>query len=271
MPAGALPFFFAIWAAAGRGAQPKGTPPAPPTPKPKPSEKKQPAPWPQVVPAGLPSFPGSGWVPDHPPGAGVSARAAQLLPVLWKRGKGSWKTEHVKGRWITFQASMHVGKKAVNAYKLATEAPTTAPEPEPTPAPVPVSPPAGPSQERLTLAAKLAENLAGKPKGKENKALVSAYEKMVGLPSDDMYGPKVGYALATDGIVPPSPMYWPKKWNDANKAIKDWKAFCAQQAALETDETRRLAWEESARGARMQPVTPYSATNLQQAAQIFFR
>ena len=77
-----------------------------------------PKPWPQAVPKGLPPFP-SGWEPDVPPPPAVVTRAWQLLPVLWKRGKGATAVETVKGRWITFQAQIHAGnKKGVTAYRV---------------------------------------------------------------------------------------------------------------------------------------------------------
>jgi hypothetical protein len=310
--AAALPFFLA-WALLGKTTdlskhekkpkQPKVTiAPAEPTP---------PVPWPQVIPAGLPPFPGKGWLPDHPPSAGVVARAKQLRATLWQHGEGTHKIEQTNGRWIAYQASHHGAKhgqlvRGVNAYHLATDAtvspapaapvslplppkpkpkpgkpkqttttpaPSAAPSPVATPAPVEPAAAAAVSQ-RKQIGARLVEKLAGVPKGKEDQGLVQAYENAAGIietGSHPMYGPTVAYALAKDGLVPPSPLYWPKDWNKANKAIKDWKAFCAQQAALEPNDTRRLAWEESGRGARMQPVTPYSASNLQQAASIFFQ
>jgi hypothetical protein len=84
----------------------------------------QPPPWPQVVPAGLPAFPGSQWVPDNPPGAGVVARASALLPTLWAHGPGTFKTEQTAGRWITYRATPMGANnqiKGVVAFKLATE------------------------------------------------------------------------------------------------------------------------------------------------------
>jgi hypothetical protein len=79
---------------------------------------KAPLPWPQAKPAGLPPFP-TGWEPDTPPPPPVVTRAWQLLPVLWKKGKGSTAVETIKGRWITFQAQVHAGnKKGVTAYRV---------------------------------------------------------------------------------------------------------------------------------------------------------
>lgn len=79
----------------------------------------QPAPWPQVLPKGLPAFPG-GWEPDLPPPKAVVTRAWQLLPSLWKSGKpGATKTEQTAGRWITYKATLHPGKKrGVDAWRV---------------------------------------------------------------------------------------------------------------------------------------------------------
>lgn len=86
-----------------------------------------PAPWPAAVPAGLPPYPGPGWVPDQPPGPGVVARAYAILPELWGRGAGASKTEQIAGRWITLVATMMGAKKGVVAFRLAQ--PTAAPPP----------------------------------------------------------------------------------------------------------------------------------------------
>jgi len=81
-------------------------------------------PWPQVVPTGLPPWP-KGWEPDEPVGAGVAARAAALLPSLWKYGEGTRKTEQTDGRWITYVATPHGTKRGVTAWRLVPGAPTT--------------------------------------------------------------------------------------------------------------------------------------------------
>lgn len=87
--------------------------------------------WPAAMPAGLPPYPGPGWVPDQPPGAGVVARAYALLPTLWATGAGASKTEQIAGRWITLVAQMLGAKKAVIAYRLARPAAPTAAAPPP--------------------------------------------------------------------------------------------------------------------------------------------
>lgn len=75
-------------------------------------------PWPQVMPAGLPVFPGSGWEYDEPPPPSVQKRAQALVSTLWAKGSGSFKTELVGGRWITFRAEkVRSGKQGVVAYR----------------------------------------------------------------------------------------------------------------------------------------------------------
>jgi hypothetical protein len=80
-------------------------------------------PWPQVVPAGLPPFPGAGWVPDEPPPPAVVARAHALLGPLWSGGPGTFKVEQTAGRWIAYRATpMSEGKKGVVAFRESSHA-----------------------------------------------------------------------------------------------------------------------------------------------------
>jgi hypothetical protein len=79
---------------------------------------KTPAPWRATPPTDLPPWPG-GWEPDLPPPPAVVTRAWQLLPELWKKGKGTRKVETIKGRWIAFVAADHGGgKKGVTAFRV---------------------------------------------------------------------------------------------------------------------------------------------------------
>jgi len=104
---------------------------------------RTPPPWPQVVPAGLPPFPGAGWQPASPVTSAQTARAWQLLPELWKYGEGTWRTEKAGDRWTTFKAvSMPGGKKGVVAY-TTTAQPTAAAAPSDT-APAAMRPQAPP-------------------------------------------------------------------------------------------------------------------------------
>lgn len=103
---------------------PVAPPPAPLPPFPSPSAPTvtpaayHPPAWPQVVPAGLPAFPGPGWTADEPPGPGVVARAWALLSQLWASGAGTFKIEQTQGRWIAYRATAMGTKKGVVAYKL---------------------------------------------------------------------------------------------------------------------------------------------------------
>ena len=117
----ALLFFGFLWALlGGKTSTPETSPPPrqlPPAPSGGGPLVSTP-PWPQVVPSGLPPFPGSGWEFDEPPPVAVQQRAQQLLSALWARGANTWKTEQTAGRWITYQAQIVAsGKKGVVAYR----------------------------------------------------------------------------------------------------------------------------------------------------------
>lgn len=105
----------------------------------------EPAPWPQVLPQGLPAFP-AGWEYDNPPPSEVQARARQLLQTLWNTGQGSKVTEQTAGRWITYRAEITKGnKKGVTAWRLKKPAIVPAKKPDrtaqaPAPAPAPRAP-----------------------------------------------------------------------------------------------------------------------------------
>jgi peptidoglycan hydrolase-like protein with peptidoglycan-binding domain len=81
-------------------------------------------PWPQVVPSGLPPFPGAGWQYDEPPPAAVVQRAKALVSQLWSGGAGTFKIEQTGGRWIAFRAELvKGGKKGVVAYRVKASTP----------------------------------------------------------------------------------------------------------------------------------------------------
>jgi peptidoglycan hydrolase-like protein with peptidoglycan-binding domain len=120
-------------------------PPAPPPPAP---PKPVMPPWPTpVTPAGMPPFPGPGWVYDNDangtPPAATQARALYWSPILWNYASKTivkpYVTEQTGGRWLTFQAVWHPGPKgpqtfmAVEAFRLASEQPGAA-------APMPAEP-----------------------------------------------------------------------------------------------------------------------------------
>jgi len=129
----------------GGGAKTPTTPPrVPPRVPPQlpPSvEPLPPPPWPQVVPAGLPAFPGPGWEYDEPPPLAVQQRAGQLVSQLWSSGSGTYKIEQTAGRWIGFRAELvKSGKKGVVAYRLKQKALPAGAQPKPPAAPQARSP-----------------------------------------------------------------------------------------------------------------------------------
>ena len=94
---------------------------------------RTPPPWPQVVPAGLPPFPGPDWHPASPVTGAQSARAWQLLPELWQFGEGTWKTEKTADRWTTYKAAQtSPGKKGVVAYTTNVQPAAVQPRGRPT-------------------------------------------------------------------------------------------------------------------------------------------
>lgn len=86
-----------------------------------PKAARTPAPWPAREPSNLPPFP-EGWEPDTPPTRAAISRAAQLIQTLHSRGVGSYVTEFLGGRWLTFVAKMHGRKKAVEAWRPRSKA-----------------------------------------------------------------------------------------------------------------------------------------------------
>lgn len=177
-----------------------------------PSPVKAPVPWPQVVPPGLPPFPGAGWEPDSPPGAGVSARAVQLLPQLWSHGVGTHKTEHTAGRWITYVARQMGPRRGVVAYRLRKthRAPTPVVHREPTPPPPrrsrPRTPPPAPAPHKSPVA------LPTLRRGSRGPDVVLAQQKLGGITADGIFGPKTearvrsyqtSHGLQVDGVIGP--------------------------------------------------------------------
>jgi hypothetical protein len=91
---------------------------------------KTPRPWPQVVPAGLPAFPGPGWKPAEPPPGAVVSRAWQLLSKLWSGGVGTFKAEQTGSNWYVYQARWtgpKADKKGVVAWKQSGAAKAPSP------------------------------------------------------------------------------------------------------------------------------------------------
>lgn len=158
----ALVFFAWLWSLAGRdGTSAPSAPSWPSSPSSPPqlppgSATTSAPPWPQVVPSGLPPFPGSGWEYDEPPPAAVQQRAGQLVNTLWAQGSGAFKTEQTAGRWITYRAEIVAsGKKGVVAYrqKNAAAAPRAPAVRATRPAPPRIAPSSSPTPKTQPPAA----------------------------------------------------------------------------------------------------------------------
>ena len=146
----------------------------------------QPAPWPQVVPSGLPAFPGAAWRPDDPPGPGVVGRARQLLRTLWAHGAGTFKTEQTSGRWITYRATPMGKRKGVVAFKLVKQPaamvpPPTSPRYAPADAPARVVP----ASVRTAKPSRVA--LPTLRRGSRGKS-VRLLQRKLGITSDGIFG-----------------------------------------------------------------------------------
>lgn len=132
------------------GGSSSSAPSSPQRPAPRPSPQLPPPaafpastapPWPQVVPSGLPAFPGSGWEYDEPPPPVVQQRAGQLLSQLWAGGSGTFKIEQTGGRWIAYRAEIvKSGKQGVVAYRQKLAAKLPAPKPPKTASTAPQRP-----------------------------------------------------------------------------------------------------------------------------------
>lgn len=149
-PIGLLALLWLLFKGNRQGQQqPAGPRPQLPTSPPELVTTPEPAPWPQALPSGLPTFPGSGWEYDEPPPRAVQQRAGQLVSQLWAKGSGASKIELTGGRWIAYRAEVvRSGKKGVVAYRpKKNAAPAAAPKKPPataTPAPAPAPEPAIP-------------------------------------------------------------------------------------------------------------------------------
>ena len=184
---------------------------------------RTPPPWPQVVPVGLPGFPGPGWQPASPVTSAQSARAWQLLPELWKFGEGTWKTEKTADRWVTYKAvSMPAGKKGVVAYTTAM-LPAAAPGPiDTTPAamrpqapPVPRPPQGAPGPTMMASTPAAAPAASGMPTLKLTTPRMTGpsvvwLQQKLGIPADGTFGTgsaaavrsyQASHGLVADGVV----------------------------------------------------------------------
>lgn len=194
--------------AAGSPASTPASPPGPPRrgpaparrrPQTAPSAPKAPAstsstpsapPWPQVVPAGLPPFPGAGWQPDQPPPPAVVARAQALLPLLWQGGAGTFKVEQTAARWIAYQATPMGEKRGVVAWRQ--RAPVAVPSAAQAATSSPMGLPTlrrgsfGPEVKIVQRKLRLTDDGAFGP---ATEAAVKEFQRSAGLTPDGVVGP----------------------------------------------------------------------------------
>lgn len=186
---------------------------------------RTPPPWPQVVPAGLPAFPGPDWHPASPVTSAQAARAWQLLPELWKFGEGTWKTEKTGDRWVTYKAAQtSPGKKGVVAYTTNVQA-AAAPAPAPadtTPAamrpqapPVPRPPMAAPPGPTVPASTHAAAPASGMPTLRLTSPRMTGpsvvwLQQKLGIAADGTFGTgtdaavrhyQSAHGLTADGVV----------------------------------------------------------------------
>jgi hypothetical protein len=174
-------------------------------------------PWPQVVPSGLPPFPGAGWVPDEPPPGPVVARANALLGPLWSGGEGTFKVEQTAGRWIAYRATRMGEKKGVVAFRESAHSAFLTPPSSS----VPVVTPGGPVQ---TASARPSSSSAVVPASSSSLSLptlrqgsrgpdVQTAQRALGITADGIFGPGTANAtrqfqrargLTPDGVIGPA-------------------------------------------------------------------
>lgn len=103
--------------------------------------------------------------------------------------------------------------------------------------------PIPPPDPGLIAAKALAVYLAGFTPWKENRVTVTEFQKQMGLSKiDGKYGPETAKALASYGIIPPAPYYWPAV--GTNAAISDYRATLREKAA--SDPPRAAKWLSAA-------------------------
>jgi peptidoglycan hydrolase-like protein with peptidoglycan-binding domain len=75
-----------------------------------------------------------------------------------------------------------------------------------------------PSADVAELAARLVAHLRDATAGREDRALVEAFQRAMHLNATGAYGPGTAEALIAFGHVPPRPFYWPQKGSDSARA-----------------------------------------------------
>lgn len=234
--------------------------PGQPKPKPKPKPK------PPMPGSGIPGS--SGGPATQNPGMPPADVLARMAAALQSRDADLIRAEAAKLRKEGWLLQANELEKAADLAEQIAHVPVIPPSPGPsTPTPtfptVPVLPsvsiptggtsspgivpPVQTAKDNRVLATQLARHLTGRKKGKEDKGLVTAYQKAEGLPVDGKYGIDTAQSLAKYDLVPPTPLYWGKggTWASMQSEQKAWKAWCATKAAK--DPSRSEEWKGTAR------------------------
>lgn len=170
--------------------------------------------WPQVVPKGLPPFPGAGWVPDEPPPPAVVTRAQALAPALWASGEGTFKVEQTAGRWIVYRASRTANDtKGVVAFReSAHSAFLTPPSSAPDEGLVQTASARPSSSSAVVPASSSSLSLPTLRRGSRGPDVQTA-QRALGITADGIFGPGTENAvrqyqrsrgLTPDGVIGPA-------------------------------------------------------------------
>jgi peptidoglycan hydrolase-like protein with peptidoglycan-binding domain len=172
--------------------------------------------WPQVVPTGLPPFPGAGWVLDTPPPPAVVSRANALLQTLWASGPGTFKVEKTAGRWIVYRATPMGEKKGVVAYRESQHSsfltPPASPASPPIVTPGPVVHASAPSSAPSSVPASSSRTGLPTLRRGSRGSEVAIAQRALSIADDGIFGPGTENAvrayqrsrgLTPDGVIGP--------------------------------------------------------------------
>lgn len=146
----------------------------------------------------------------------------KFAPELLAIGKELAKKSSGKKRATVEDVAQVVKTPPAKASPMpALREPVPKPSPKPTaPHPAPDGAPKGPTKafaDGYADARDLVTYLAGTKKGREDRRVVELYQTKHGLKPDGQYGPRTAGDVASFGIVPPTPWYWPTNWVQAKK------------------------------------------------------
>lgn len=116
---------------------------------------------------------------------------------------------------------------------------------KPTPKPAPKPSSGGQPGTGDSLTTQLITMLVGKSPGKEDTFLVKKWQSAQGRTADGKYGPGDATYMADNlGVVPPSPLYWPK--SNTQKALTAWHQEMARLAVQNPSQAEAYAFADKA-------------------------